>query len=142
MRLFALALTYSCLAMFGPALHSQDQTPSQSDVPNQSKPPVVQATDPEPQKVGGGVSAPKVIKAPDPEYSKEARKAKYEATSVLWVIVQADGTPGEIRVKTPAGKGLDEKAIEAVRKWRFKPAMKDGKPIAVQINIEINFRLH
>lgn len=142
MRLFAMALISSCLAMLGPSLHSQDRTPAHSNVPDEAKPPDVQATDARPQKVGGGVSAPRVIKAPDPKYSKEARKAKYEATSVLWVIVKEDGTPGDIRVKTPAGKGLDEKAIEAVRKWRFKPAMKDGKPVAVQINIEINFRLH
>ena len=93
-------------------------------------------------RVGGGVSAPKAISTPDPEYSEEARKAKYQGTCVLWLIVGPDGRPRDIRVSRTLGLGLDEKAIEAVRNWRFEPAMKDGKPVAVQINVEMNFRLY
>jgi protein TonB len=93
-------------------------------------------------KVGGGVSAPKAIYAPDPEYSEEARKAKYQGTCVLWLIVGPDGRARDIRVARTLGLGLDEKAMEAVKTWKFEPAMKDGKPVAVQINVEVTFRLY
>jgi TonB family protein len=93
-------------------------------------------------KVGGGVSAPKVLFQPDPEYSEEARKAKYQGTCVLWLIVGPDGKPRDIKVARNLGMGLDEKAIEAVKQWKFEPAMKDGKPVAVQINVEVSFRLY
>jgi len=92
--------------------------------------------------VGGGVSAPKKIFDPDPEYSEEARKAKYQGTCVLYVVVGPDGKPRDIRVSRTLGLGLDEKAIEAVKSWRFEPAMKDGKPVSVAINIEVDFRLY
>jgi TonB family protein len=93
-------------------------------------------------KVGGGVSAPKALETPDPEYSEEARKAKYQGTVLLWLIVDPDGKPREIKVSRPLGMGLDQKAVEAVRKWKFQPAEKDGRPVAVQINVEVNFRLY
>lgn len=93
-------------------------------------------------RVGGGVSAPRVIYQPDPEYSEEARKAKYQGTCVLWLVVGPDGRPRDLRVARSLGLGLDEKAIEAVRTWKFEPAMKDGKPVAVQINVEVSFRLY
>ncbi|MBZ5599158.1 MAG: energy transducer TonB [Acidobacteriia bacterium] len=93
-------------------------------------------------RVGGGVSAPRVIYQPDPEYSEEARKAKYQGTCVLWLVVGPDGRPRDIRVARTLGLGLDEKAIEAVKTWKFEPAMKDGKPVAVQINVEVEFRLY
>jgi len=92
--------------------------------------------------VGGGVSAPRPIYSPDPDYSEEARKAKYQGTCVLWVIVGADGHPRDIRVYRSLGMGLDEKAIEAIRTWKFEPARKDGIPVAVQVNIEVSFRLY
>ena len=93
-------------------------------------------------RVGGGVSAPRVLFSPDPEYSEEARKAKYQGTVVLWVVVGPDGRPRDIRVQRTLGLGLDEKAIEAVRQWKFDPARKNGQPVAVQINVEVNFRLY
>jgi TonB family protein len=92
--------------------------------------------------VGGGVSAPRAIATPDPEYSEEARKAKYQGVCVLWLIVGPDGRPRDIKVARTLGMGLDQKAIEAVRQWKFEPAMKDGQPVAVQINVEVNFRLY
>ena len=93
-------------------------------------------------RVGGGVSAPRALDTPDPEYSEEARKAKYQGTCILWLIVDPNGRPRDIKVARALGMGLDEKAIEAVRNWKFSPAMKDGKPVAVQINVEVNFRLY
>jgi TonB family protein len=93
-------------------------------------------------RVGGGVLAPKLVYDPEPEYSEEARKAKYQGTCVLSVIVGPDGLAHEIKVTNTLGLGLDEKAIEAVRKWRFEPAMKDGKPVNVLISVQVNFRLY
>jgi len=93
-------------------------------------------------RVGGGVSAPRAIFQPDPEYSEEARKAKYQGTVTLIVIVGADGRPHEMRVSRSLGLGLDEKALEAVRTWRFEPARKDGQPVSVQIAVEVTFRLY
>src|SRR5579863_834153 len=93
-------------------------------------------------RVGGGVSPPRALDTPDPEYSEEARKAKYQGVCVLWLIVGPDGKPRDIKIARSLGMGLDQKAIEAVRNWKFEPALKDGKPVAVQINVEVNFRLY
>jgi len=93
-------------------------------------------------RVGGGVSAPKAIYSPDPEYSEEARKAKYQGTCTLSLIVGPDGKPRDIHVARSLGLGLDEKAIEAVNQWKFEPAQKDGKPVSVAINVEVTFRLY
>ena len=93
------------------------------------------------QKVGGGVSASRLTYGPDPEYSERARKVGYEGTCVLWLIVDTNGKPKDVKVVRSLGMGLDEKAIDTVRSWRFTPARKQGKPVAVQINVEINFRL-
>lgn len=93
-------------------------------------------------RVGGGVSAPRALFAPDPDYSEEARKAKYQGTVVLWLVVGADGRPQQVRVQRSLGMGLDEKAIEAVRQWKFEPAKLNGQSVPVQINVEVNFRLY
>ena len=93
-------------------------------------------------RVGGGVSAPRAIYSPDPEYSEEARKAKYQGTVVLWVVVGTDGRVHDVRIARSLGMGLDEKAIESVRTWRFEPAHMNGQPVPVQVNVEVNFRLY
>jgi periplasmic protein TonB len=93
-------------------------------------------------RVGGGVTAPRLIYGPEPEYSEEARKSKYQGTVVLWLILRADGRPHDIRVSRSLGMGLDEKAVEAIRQWKFEPARKDGIPVAVQISVEVSFRLY
>jgi periplasmic protein TonB len=92
--------------------------------------------------VGGGVSAPRPVYSPDPEYSEEARKAKYQGVCVLWMIVGPDGKPREVKVSRSLGLGLDEKAIEAVKTWKFEPAMKDGRPVAVEISVQVDFHLY
>jgi TonB family protein len=89
-----------------------------------------------------GVGTPTCIYCPDPLYSDEARKAKYQGTVVLYVIITADGRAVDIHVAKGPGLGLEEKAIEAVRTWRFKPALgPNGRPVAVSIPIEVTFRL-
>jgi len=92
-------------------------------------------------RVGGGVSAPVATYQPDPEYSEEARKAKYQGEVWLMVIVGTDGRAHDIRVSRSLGLGLDEKAMESVRTWKFDPGKKDGVPVAVQITVEVAFHL-
>jgi periplasmic protein TonB len=92
--------------------------------------------------VGGGVSAPRPIYDPDPEYSDEARKAKFQGSCVLVAIIGPDGRPRDLHVARSLGMGLDQKAVDAVWKWRFVPAMKDNRPISVQISIEVVFHLY
>jgi TonB family protein len=91
---------------------------------------------------GGGVSNPVLVYAPDPEFSDEARRAKYQGVCVVGLIVDAQGNPQRVRIVRPLGMGLDEKALEAVRQYKFKPAVFNGKPVPVEINIEVNFRIY
>ena len=92
--------------------------------------------------VGGGVSAPQLIFAPDPEFSDEARRAKYQGGCVVSLIVDAQGNPQRVQGVRHLGMGLDEKAVEAVKQYRFKPATLQGKPVPVEVNIEVNFRIY
>ncbi|MGC2172411.1 MAG: energy transducer TonB [Candidatus Sulfotelmatobacter sp.] len=91
---------------------------------------------------GRGVTPPRPIYSPDPEFSEEARKAKYQGTCVLSVVVDATGRPTNIHVINALGMGLDEKAIESVRNWKFEPGRKDGHPVAVEIAVEVDFHLY
>jgi periplasmic protein TonB len=93
-------------------------------------------------KVGGSVSAPKPVFTPDPEYTEAARKAKYEGTVILWLVVDENGRPRDIKVTRGLEMGLTEKAIETVRSWRFQPARNNGVNVAVQIAVAVNFRIY
>jgi periplasmic protein TonB len=90
---------------------------------------------------GNGVSIPRAIYSPEPEFSEEARRSKYQGEVTLLATIGADGRTRDLVVVRSLGMGLDEKAIEAVRTWRFEPGMKDGRPVAVQMNIIVNFHL-
>jgi TonB family protein len=92
--------------------------------------------------VGDGVSAPRPIFTPEPEFSEEARKAKYQGVVVLNIVVGTDGRVHSPRVVRSLGMGLDEKAIEGVKTWKFDPSKKDGRPVAVEMNIEVAFNLY
>jgi periplasmic protein TonB len=90
----------------------------------------------------GGVTVPRAIYAPEPEFSEEARKVKHQGEVTLLAVIGADGLPRHLTVVRSLGMGLDEKALAAVRTWRFEPARKDGHPVAVQMNIVVNFHLY
>jgi TonB family protein len=92
--------------------------------------------------VGGGVSAPTVIHSVQPEFTEDARQANYEGTVSIQLIVDPQGNPQAIRIVRHLGMGLDQKAIEAVRQYRFRPAIYQGHPVAVQMVIEVDFHLH
>jgi len=89
----------------------------------------------------GGVSNPIPILTPDAEFSDEARRQKYQGVCEIALIVDARGFPQNLRVTRSLGMGLDEKALAAVQGYRFKPARKDGRPVAVLIYVDVNFRL-
>ncbi len=93
-------------------------------------------------RVGNGVTAPRAIFSPEPEYSDEARKAKFQGMVTLLAVIGPDGRPKNLSVARSLGMGLDEKALAAVKTWKFQPGMKDGHPVAVQISIEVNFHLY
>jgi periplasmic protein TonB len=92
--------------------------------------------------LGGGVIAPVLIYSPDPEFSDEARRAKYQGICVVGLVVDALGNPQDIHIVRALGMGLDEKAMEAVHQYKFKPALYKGKTVPVLINIEVNFRIY
>lgn len=89
---------------------------------------------------GSGVSPPRMIHTQDPTFSEQARRAGYRGRSMLRLVVDRDGNVRDIRIDQPLGGGLDPKAVEAVWQWRFLPARKDGKPVAVEIAVQIDFR--
>jgi TonB family protein len=88
----------------------------------------------------GAVSAPRAIRSPDPKYTKEARSQRIEGPSRLVMVINTSGRAENIAITGPLGMGLDEEAVNAVREWEFRPAMKGGQPVRVQINIEVDFR--
>jgi TonB family protein len=92
-------------------------------------------------RIGGKTTTPELIYRVEPEFSEAARKAKYQGVVILAIEVGADGRPKNLRVIEPLGLGLDEKAIEAVARWRFRPGLRDGKPVVTAATVEVRFRL-
>jgi protein TonB len=88
-----------------------------------------------------GITPPQLVRKVEPEFSEEARKAKYQGVVVLSIEVDENGTVRNVRVLQKLGLGLDEKAIEAVSHWRFRPALSDGKPIATEATVQVSFQL-
>jgi periplasmic protein TonB len=92
--------------------------------------------------VGGGVSAPQLVHSVDPDFTDDARRANYQGTVSIELIVDSVGNPQDIRIVHHLGMGLDQKAIEAVRQYKFRPAMYQGHPVSVQMVINVDFHLH
>jgi protein TonB len=92
--------------------------------------------------MGRGITAPRAIYDPEPEYSDEARRVKHQGVVTLSLVVDQQGRARDIHVARSLGMGLDEKAMDAVKQWKFSPGMKDGIPVAVRVNIEVSFRLY
>lgn len=93
-------------------------------------------------KIGGGVAPPKLVFAPDAEFSDQARMAKYQGDVPVEIIVDTHGLPHDPRVVRPIGMGLDEKALEAVKLYRFKPAVFQGHPVAVKLTVIVQFHIY
>jgi len=100
------------------------------------------ASDQTPYRIGGDVSAPSCISCSAPEYTDPARRVPVEGAMVLWVIVNEEGKAEGLHVSEPLGMGMDDAAIDAVRGWRFKPAMRDGRPVSVFMTVEMHYHLY
>ena len=94
-----------------------------------------------PRDAGGSVLPPVLIHQVEPKYSKEARNAKAEGHSVVSMWVGTDGLPSHMKVIHRAEYGLDENAVTAVSKYRFKPAIQNGVPVTVRVNVDVQFRI-
>jgi TonB family protein len=92
-------------------------------------------------RIGRDVTAPVLLSKVEPQYATDARLAKYQGTVLLSVEIGVDGLAGNVKVIRGLGLGLDEKAIDAVHQWRFKPGVRDGQPVKVAAHVEVNFRL-
>lgn len=92
--------------------------------------------------IGQGVTRPKPLKTPDPDFGPEARRAGYQGVVTLLFLVGAAGDVSNVRILSPLGCGLDRRAVERIQGWKFSPATKDGKPVAVELTAEIDFHLH
>jgi periplasmic protein TonB len=90
---------------------------------------------------GRNVTQPVLLWRQDPEYSDEARKAKLQGIVELGIEVNASGQVTNVRVLRSLGLGLDQRAIDAVRQWKFRPGTMDGKPVSTRATVEVNFRL-
>ena len=90
----------------------------------------------------GEVSAPHAVYTLNPEYSEAARQAGYESTVVMSLVADASGVPRDIQITKPAGLGLDEKAVEALRAWKFQPGQREATPVSVEISVETSFRFY
>ena len=132
-REFTIALIALLPVPFAAA--QQPTAPSDTTAPTQANEPIY--------KVGGHISAPQVKHRVTAQYTDEARRAKFQGVCLLSLVVDAQGNPQNVRVARTLGMGLDLKAIEAIKQYKFKPAMKDGKtPVPVMVTIEIDFRLY
>jgi TonB family protein len=97
----------------------------------------------EPQRPGNGVTAPTVVKRVNPEYTQEALAERIQGTVGLSIVVRPDGTVGDVEVTKSLDSvhGLDRQAIDAMKQWEFKPGMKDGKPVAARVDVQMTFTL-
>ncbi len=95
-----------------------------------------------PVALGPGVHAPRPLSAPDPQYSEAARKAKVNGSVVLALAINDKGDVDDVRVARSTDRRFEQNAMDAAKQWKFAPATKDGKPVAVQENIEMTFRLY
>jgi periplasmic protein TonB len=90
---------------------------------------------------GNGLTPPKGVYMPNPEYSEKGRKKKISGTVLVEMVVRADGKVRDVKVTKSLEPSLDQQAIAAVQTWKFEPATKDGKPVAVHIHAEVSFRI-
>ena len=94
-----------------------------------------------PYRPGSGVTPPGLLHEVKPEYTEEARRRSIEGEVVLEIVVRSDGSVGNIRVIHGLGAGLDQRATEAVRQWRFSPARRQGAPVDVMVEVAVEFRI-
>jgi TonB family protein len=138
-----IVLTLVFVLIFSGLAIAQDKPrPSSSDPPSQTTAPPASPV----YRVGGDVKPPHLLDTPSPELTedekKQGRETKYKGVARLTIVVGEDGSVCSAQVTRSLGTYLDGKAIEKVKTWKFEPATRQGKPVAVQLAVEVNFRLH
>jgi TonB family protein len=91
--------------------------------------------------IAGNIQKPVVVQLANPQYSEQARQAKFSGSVEVYCILEKNGTPSHVRVVKGVGMGLDEKAVEAVSQYKFRPAMLHGQPIRVDLYIQVDFHI-
>jgi TonB family protein len=91
-------------------------------------------------KGASGLARPKSVSTPDPSYTKEAAEHHVEGRTTLRLVIDETGHANAVTILKPLGVGLDEEALKTVSQWQFRPATQNGKPVQVEINVEMNFR--
>ena len=104
----------------------------------QSNPPDAESLTP--RKIGGAVSAPVLMAAPEAEFSADAKAHKIDGSVIVTLWVDEQGMPTHVGILRGIGYGLDEEAVDAVKRYRFKPALENGTPVVVSMNVEIKFQ--
>ena len=137
---YKIALGFASALLLLGSVAAQQSAPCQPQRPTATTP--FDACKYWPLALGPGVHAPRPLSAPDPEYSEAARKAKLNGSVVLAVAVSEKGHVDDVKVVRSSNQVFEPNAIDAAKQWVFSPATKDGKPIAAQENIEMNFRLY
>jgi TonB family protein len=135
-RNVAVLLISLCFFLLAAASQRNDKGKGVTDTSN----PQQQA----PVAVGAGVSPPRAIFAPDPDYPPTIRQGKHtvQGVCILGLVVDERGSVHDVHVVRSLDKRLDQNAMDAVKQWRFQPAMKDGKPVAVFTTVQVEFRLY
>jgi periplasmic protein TonB len=94
-----------------------------------------------PYRPGSGIAAPSLLREVKPQYTEEARRLGVEGDVVLEIVVRSDGSVGQVSLVQRLGSGLDQRAIDAVRQWRFSPARRHGTPVDVLVEVAVEFKL-
>jgi len=89
-----------------------------------------------------GIEPPRIIYQIDPEFTESARAAKFSGTTVVRLEINKSGAIQDVQIVRPIGFGLDDQAVRAVEQWRFSPAKRNGEPLEVLVNVEVNFKLY
>ena len=90
---------------------------------------------------GAGIDPPTLVREVRPLYTDDARRQRIEGDVILEIVVRSDGSVGSIKVRRGLGGGLDQRAVEAVRQWRFNPARRHGTPVDVAVEVAVEFKL-
>ena len=90
---------------------------------------------------GAGIDPPTLVREVRPTYTDDARRQRIEGDVILEIVVRSDGSVGNIKVRRSLGGGLDQRAIDAVRQWRFNPARRHGTPVDVAVEVAVEFKL-
>jgi TonB family protein len=135
------ALFLAAAVLTSPTLSAQDAATPATFGTDSATVPAGNSTISPLRRIGGGVTPPKVLHTVDPQFSEQARKAKFNGIVLINLIVDTNGMPQNVHILRGVGMGLDEKAVEAVKQYVFQPAMEGGKPVPVQLNVEVNYQI-